>query len=137
MLFSAAEDLATVGFTLTENSRNFGVFVLEHFAQKEYRPFNRSQALQHDKKRHGNRFIDPDDFQRIASWTGNDRFRKPLAYVLLALNPRGLQVVDAQAANDGDQECSRGSNLLPGACCQRIKVSCSMSSASATLPNMR
>jgi hypothetical protein len=56
-------------------------------------------------------FISPYDSQRIAFRIGDERFGQPLANIFLALNARRLQIVDAQTADDGDQECSRGPEI--------------------------
>ena len=112
MLLGTAENLAAIGFTLAEDGSDLGVLVIKDLAEQKDGALDWREALQHDKKGHGQRFIDADHLQRIASETGDDGFGQPLADILLALNPRRLQVVDAQPADDRDEESSRRANLF-------------------------
>ncbi len=111
MLLGTAENLAAIGFTLAEDGGDLGVFVNKDLAKQKDGALDRREALQHHEKRHRKRFVDAHHLERIASGTCDDGFGQPLADVFLAPGAGGLQMVDGQAADDGDQECTRRANL--------------------------
>ena len=108
------QELPAVRFAEAEHPGDLRVRVLENFAQEKHGALDRGQALQEQQHRHRNRFVDLSDSQHVASRVGDERFGQPLAHVRLALHPSGLQVVDAEAADDGDEKRLRRSNVRLG-----------------------
>src|SRR5438128_650217 len=57
MLLGAAQNLAAIGFTLSENSGNLRILVFKDLAEQEHRPLHRRQTLQQNEEGHGKRLI--------------------------------------------------------------------------------
>src|SRR5260221_522644 len=60
MFLRPAEPLATGHFTFAEKGGNFGIVVVEDFAQQEDRPLDRLQLLQQQQERQRNRLLHVD-----------------------------------------------------------------------------
>ncbi|GER92271.1 hypothetical protein KDW_64330 [Dictyobacter vulcani] len=57
MLAGTAQHLATVDLTLLDHGRDFGVLIVKDIAQQKHRSLQRSQFLQHDQERIGERLV--------------------------------------------------------------------------------
>ena len=53
MLACSPQNLTAIHFILTQNSSDFGVFILEHFVEKEHCTFDWSQAFKQYQECHG------------------------------------------------------------------------------------
>jgi hypothetical protein len=111
VLSRAPEQLPAVRFAQPEHPGDLRVRVVEDFAEQEHGALDRRQALEEQQHRHRYRFIDLRNSRHIASWFGDDWLRQPLADVGFALDARGLQMIDAQAADDRDEERLRRPHL--------------------------
>ena len=112
VLFRSAENLPAVGFRSPHRRRDLSVVIVEHFAEQKHGALDGIQPLQQDEECHGERFARPHGARGIARRIGHDRFGQPLADVFLALRTCGLQVIDAQPADDRDEERLGRTNLV-------------------------
>jgi pimeloyl-ACP methyl ester carboxylesterase len=107
---SMAENM--IGLRPADGRRYRRVVIIEHFTGQKYSPLDGIQTLQQHKECHGDRLARPHRARGIARRIGHDRFGQPLADVFLALHTSGLQVIDAQPADDRDEERLGRSNLV-------------------------
>src|SRR5690242_11091498 len=102
MLACAAQNLPAIDFRLPENGADLGVFVLKHLPKQKNRALNWCESLKQDQEGHRECFVDSDKPKRIIGPVSDKRFREPVSGILFALHSRGLQLVDAEATDDGD-----------------------------------
>ena len=83
------------------------VVVIENLAKKKHGALRRVEPFQKNEKR---------DRQRVIRFgrRRNERLGQPLADVFLAPDAGRLQVIDAKARDDRDQERLRGSDVVVG-----------------------
>lgn len=120
---------------LPDDLRDLGVGVSEHLAEHEDRALGGGQGLQYDQDRHGDgvgQFGFLGDVGR-----GEEGFGKPGSDIRLADDLGRPEPVEAQVRDGAHQIGAGFSTAVRSARCQASQASCTMSSASATLPSMR
>lgn len=105
------EDLAAIRFGLTEREPDFRVLEIEHLVQKKHGALNRRKPFEKDEQGHRKGLIQAQNSEGVVFLIGHHRLREPLTDVFHALRPSRLQLVDAQPADDRDQQRSRISDL--------------------------
>ena len=128
MAARAGGELAAGGGVALDGGRDLLEVQPEHVVQQEGRPLERRKPLQRQHQRQG------DVFQLVLF---DDGIGKPGADIGFALAPRGFELVEAEPRDRAAQERLGLAHLARSALIQRMKASCTTSSASATEPSMR
>ena len=140
VLLGAPQELAAVRLGHAERLRDLGVLVVEDLVEDEHGALGRRRAARAGAAAPWRRTRPPrEPWPRLGpgSVTSGSGSHSPT--YSSRRERRGLELVDAEAAHDRDEEGSRRADLVGGAParCQRRNASWSTSSASATLPSMR
>src|SRR5712692_8861733 len=107
MFLRPAERAAAGHFGLAKNGGNLRKLVLEDFAQQEDGSLERLELLQKQQEGQRDRFLRVNTFLRInyfGSCRGDDWLRQPGTHVQFPLPAREMQLIHAQARDNGGQK---------------------------------